>query len=123
MSLTYNGAVYESVSLPRTRGDEPTRLDDLVKRLLVCPAHAGMSLAALSEGEREERLPRTRGDEPGARGLPDCGPRVCPAHAGMSPRNSKRDLPMPGLPRTRGDEPSLPQISTGILSSAPHTRG
>ncbi len=49
---------------PRTRGDDPEMLDNLLKGIDLLPAPAGMIPARAPRQRRPDPAPRTRGDDP-----------------------------------------------------------
>ncbi len=90
------------LSLPRPRGDRPSRDQSVWNDWLSPPPTRGSTGVAREGGDDGE---------------------VSPAHAGIDPR---RTYPRPGpacLPRPRGDRPGTHTVSPGRLESPPPTRG
>ena len=74
-------------------------------KIIVFPAHAGMSPVTWASPPTVNRFPRPRGDEPYPPGVPETAPKVFPAHAGMSPWSRPSTRTVACFPRPRGDEP------------------
>ena len=132
-----------AMGLPRTRGDGPACLADLVHsrrasphprgwthhaldRLAAhagFPAPAGMDLEPPVQRGRAEGLPRTRGDGPST-ACPLTALRVASPHpAGMDRRGPANADRTQRLPRTRGDGPSSTRRCWRRTRASPHPRG
>ncbi len=114
-----------------------------MERVLGAPAHAGMALCRVGDGDLPWWCPRPRGDgpmedmdegmarsvPPPTRGWPSLMALCCahsagaPAHAGMARLPTDPDTRCRWCPRPRGDGPTTPPHRTHHGSVPPPTRG